>query len=347
MKNNNFTEAANSIPDISGMSMRQVLTVPSDRGDLNPTETIFAANEGRFFEDAYQEPLTAFAVGYAANEPTGLQAQLDFLAPTVPSGRRFEYMVWTNPEQFLMDTDSSDIRAVGQPFKEIEYTSSKALGQTLNKGLSIKYDLDNVQDIPNYDQTVTARIMDRLIRIELYRAWIALDALANKTGKIWNATAGLDPDQDAIDAVEAFADSMGLYPNRIMYGSKAWVARGRCFRSQLTAGSIESANDTVDEVAMKLGLEEGLISRSRYSTSATAKGTIIPQSALIFRAEQNMSFNDPSNVKRFVSNTVGGTPFRTYRQVDVTGKFVTITVEHYSNILATSTYGVQELQITS
>jgi hypothetical protein len=51
-------------------------------------------------------------------------------------------------------------------------------------------------------------------------------------------------------------------------------------------------------------------------------------------------------VKRFVSNTQGGTPFRVFRQV-VNAKLVDITVEHYSNILPTATLGVQMATIAS
>ena len=160
------------------------------------------------------------------------------------------------------------------------------------------------------------------------------------------ATAGLDPDQDISDLVVAYGDAAGLNPTRVLYGVGAWQARRKAHRAQNTAGGFASSQDTIDEVATSVGVDEGFISRERYSTSSTAKSKIITNSVLVFLANANQSPEDASNVKRFISNTQGGTPFRTYRQVSANGKFVTITVEHYSNILVTAPLGVQLATIT-
>ena len=344
MKNFQEIEAVEAANEES-LTPSQILTVPQDRGDSNRSEGIYAANESRYIESTFSEPLTAFAVGY--QDPGQLQELLDFISPPVVTTRRFEYLKWTNAEEFQAETNNEDIRAIGADFKRVEYTSGKATGGVFNKGLTLRYDMDNAEDIPNYDQIVTARLMRRLLRAEALRAYTALSGAAVATTPlIWNATAGLDPDQNIADLVVSFGDSMGLNPTRVLYGLGAWQARRKAHRAQNTAGGFASSEDTIDEVATAVGVDEGFISRERYSTSSTAKSKIIPDSVIVFLANANQSPEDASNVKRFIANTQGGTPFRTYSQVSANGKFKSITVEHYSNILVTAPLGVQLATIT-
>ena len=321
----------------------QVLSIPRDTGN-NVPDTIYAANESRFVEATFSEPLTAFAVGY--QDPGQLQELIDFIAPVVPTSRRFEYALATNAEEFQAETGNDDVRAIGADFKRVEYTSHKAVGQTLNKGLTIRVDIDNVEDMPMWEQIYTARLMRRLLRAEALRAYTVLNALGTSTPLVWSTADGKDPDQDIANLVIAYADSMGMNPNRVLYGIGAWNQRRLSHRGQKSAGGFASAQMTIDEVATGVGVDEGFVSRERYSTSATAKSRIIPQSVLIFLANANQSPEDASNIKRFVSNTQGGTPFRVFRQ-QVNAKLVDITVEHYSNILPTATLGVQVATVTA
>ena len=326
------------------MAPASVLSIPRDTMGANVVDGIYAANESRFIEATFSEPLTAFAVGY--QDPGQLQELIDFIAPAVPSTRRFEYALATNAEEFQAETNNDDVRGIGAEFKRVEYTSHKAVGQTLNKGLTIRVDLDNVEDMPMWEQIYTARLMRRLLRAEALRAYSVLAALGTATPLIWNGTAGLDPDQDIANLVISYADSCGMNPTRVLYGIGAWNARRQAHRAQNTAGGFASAQQTIDEVATAVGVDEGFISRERYSTSLTAKSRVIPNSVLIYLANANQSPEDASNIKRFISNTQGGTPFRVFRQ-QVNAKLVDITVEHYSNILATATLGVQIANISS
>lgn len=334
-------ETADAVNEGS-MTPSQILSIPRDTG-YNDPGTVCAANESRFIEATFSEPLTAFAVGY--RDPGQLQELLDFIAPVVPTTRRFEYALATNAEEFQAETNNDDVRAIGGEFKQIEYTTHKSVGQTLNKGLTVKVDVDNVEDIPNWEQIWTARIMRRLLRAEALRAYTTLAALATGTPLIWNGTAGQDPDQDIANLAIAYADSCGMNPTRVLYGIGAWNARRQAHRAQNTAGGFASAQMDIGEVATSVGVDDGFVSRERYSTSASAKSRIIPNSVLIYLANANQSPEDASNIKRFVSNTQGGTPFRVFRQ-QLNSKFVQITVEHYSNILATATLGVQAANIT-
>lgn len=326
------------------LTVSQIMAPPADRGGSNDTDVIYGANESRFIESTFSEPLTAFAVGY--QDPGKIQELLDFIAPVVPSTRRFEYSLAVNAEEFQAETSNDDVRAIGASFKRVEYTSKKANGQTFNKGLTIRVDMDNVEDLPNWEQIYTARIMRRLLRAEALRAYTTLAALATSTPLIWNGTAGLDPDQDIADLVIAYADSVGMNPNRVLYGIGAWNLRRKAHRAQNTSGGFASATMAIDEVATSVGVDDGFVSKERYSTSATAKSRMIPNSVLIFLAQASQSPEDPSNIKRFVSNTQGGTPFRVFKQV-INAKLQDITVEHYSNILPTATLGVQAATITS
>lgn len=310
----------------------------ADRGSSNVVDQIYAANESRFIESTFSEPLTAYAVGW--QDPGQLQELLDFMAPMVPCSRRFEYALATNPEEFQAESNNQDIRSIGAAFARVDYTSHKATARTFNKGLTIRVDQDNVEDMPMWREIYTGKLMRRLLRAECLRGFSLLNAAASVTPLIWNGTAGQDPDQDIATLVIAYGDSAGVNPTRVLYGVGAWNKRRLAHRAQNTAGGFASAQQTIDEVAEAVGVEDGFVSKERYSTSATAKSRIIPDTVLIYLGQANQSPEDPSNIKRFVSQTQGGTPFRVFEQV-VNAKLIDITVEHYSNIIVTSTLGIQ------
>lgn len=317
--------------------------IQADRGDSNAVGVPYFANEARFIEATFSEPLTAYAVGY--QDPGQIQQLLDFIAPVVPVTRRFEYAVATNAEEFMAETNLEDVRSIGGSFKRVEYTSSKANGVVLNKGLTIRVDMDNVEDQPNWRQIYTGKLMRRLLRAEALRAYSLLAGMATNTPLIWNGTAGQDPDMDITAAMNAFGDTSGLNPNRALFGLSAWTQRKSTMRASNNPGGYTSSNQTPDELAASLMLDGVFVSRERYTTSATARSRIVPSSVLVFLAEANQSAEDPSNIKRFVAQTQGGTPFRVYEQV-INSKLTDITVEHYSNILVTANLGVQQLTIT-
>lgn len=303
---------------------------------------ITMANESRFIEANFSEPLTTFATGW--KDPNNIEDTLEFVAPTVPVGRRFEFIQATNAEEFLSEIDT-DIRGIGASFKRIEYTSHKVNSKTFNKGLTIRVDEDSVLDMPNWEQVYTGRIMRRLLRNELRRGITLLSAAATNTNKTWEAGTGIDPDFDAHTAKLAFADAAGLYPNRVLFGDGSWNLRWLTHRAQNTAGGFASAGLDEAGVAKTLQVEGVKVSHERYQSSAAAKSRIINNTVLLYLAEANQTPEDPSSIKRFVSNTQGGTPFRVYVQ-RYNVHLIDITVEHYSNIVVTSTLGIQQLTIS-
>lgn len=313
----------------------------NDQGSNNIPGEIYLANAARFTEANFSEPLTSYAIGW--KDPGKLEELLEFVAPKVPTSRRFEFAKATNAEEFLSETD--DVRGIGADFKRIEYTADKQTGTTLNKGLTIRVDMDNVTEQPNWREQYTGRIMRRLLRNECRRGIALIDAAATAIGnQAWSTNFTLDPDQTMGDQMIAFQDAAGIAPSRGLIGHKAWQYRRRCFRAQNTAGGFASAGMKEQEVADFLGLDAIFVSRERYQSSAAAKTKIVGDSAYLFFAEANQTNDDPSNVKRFVSPTLGGTPFRVYEQ-QINAKLIDITVEHYSNIVVTSTLGIQKIPV--
>ena len=80
-----------------------------------------------------------------------------------------------------------------------------------------------------------------------------------------------------------------------------------------------------------------------YQSTASAKARILGSVAFAYSAPQQITKNDPSNLKRFVSMTPSG-KFRVYIVPDV--KRTIITVEHYSSLVATRTVGISSITPT-
>ena len=311
-----------------------------DSGQILPGQ-ICLANESRFSSAFFSEPLTAYATGW--REPNNLEALLDFVAPPVQVGRRFEYKKAENTESFLSDTDDS--RAIGSDFKRVEYRGSSVSDKTTNRGLTIRVDLDMSGDMPNWRELYTARLLQRLLRSELRRAMDQLVNNATNANKTWDTSAGKDPDQDILTELLAAVDASGVRPNRIVFGDVAWNKRMISHRAQATAGGFASSALTPEQLASFLGVDAVRISRERYQSSASAKSKVVPDVVLLFYGIEGATTEDATHTKRFWSAVEGGGKFRVYEQQS-SSKMVDITVEHYSNVLLTSSVGLRKLSIS-
>ena len=304
--------------------------------------TIVAANDDLLVEANFSEPLTAYATGW--RDPSDLLGALDFVAPAVPVSRRFEFAQATNAEEFYSEVD--DVRAAGADFKRVEYTSGKALGITLNKGLTLRVDRDQITNNPLWQQQAVDRLMRRLLRNEYRRAITIITAAATTTAKTWDGNAGEDPDQDVITDLIAGGDSSGVPANRVLYSANSWNKRGLSYRLQTDrAGTLTLATLTPEQVAGTLGVDAVQVNRSRYQATVNTKSQIVGSQVIEFYAEAGLTQDDPSNVKRFVSNTDAGGGFAVYVQ-PIGAKLWDVTVEHYSNIIVTSTLGLRALSIS-
>ncbi len=312
-----------------------------DNGNPNPG-VVCMANTSRFVEAFFSEPLTTYAVGW--RDQDGLQDLIDFIAPPTETPRRFEYSEFPNTEAFLSDVD--DLRAIGADFKRVEYTSTKSTGSTKNKGLTLRVDLDNVDQNTNWRERTVAKLQERVLRNEVRRAITLLAAAATNDAKTWDTTTGKDPDQDVLNAAITYTGVVGLPPSNLLYDLTAWSKRVLSHRAQNLAGGFASAGITVDQVANFVGVQRGAIARHYYQSSPTAKTGILGGNlVLLYMAQPNQTVDDPSNIKRFVTQTLGGTMVRVYEQ-QVTMKLVDITVELYSDIVITSTLGIRKLTIS-
>ena len=290
---------------------------------------ICAANEASFAETFASQPLTTFIAGLPAEQ--GVEDMLDFIAPPVPCGRRFEYRGFGNSQQLLSETD--DARALGANFKVVEFKGDLTSSRTVNKGLAFIGDLDQVGEIPNWEQLYAGWLRGRILRNELRRAFTALLALHAGTTAKWITTPVTDPDTDLIELVESLGDSVGLDANAIVIGSQAWTYRVKNLRSTDKAGGFASSMMTPAQLGEWLGVGDGLRKvNHRYATGTGDKTRMLGAYAVAFHRSGSAIMEDPSSVKRFVTTTGGA--FQAYRR-ELGAKLVEISVGHYSNVVGT------------
>jgi hypothetical protein len=303
----------------------------------------YLSNESRFAETYYSEPLTTYLVGW--RDPNNIEATLDFIAPPVQApGRLFEFKSMKNAEEFLSETD--DIRAIDADFKRVEYRGADNTAKTINKGLTIRLDLDQYPDVEMAQAEATSRIWRRLLRNELRRCVAALlTAGGTPTAKTWSGGGAVDPDGDVLNALVTATDSSGIRPNRVIYNETVWTIRQLAFRAQNVAGAYASAQLTLEALAALLAVEKCYISRERYATSATAKAKILGSYVIGFYGIDGATREDPTNLKRFWTPVQGGGKMRVYVQ-QVSAKLVDVSVEHYSNIISPTNLGMFVLGIS-
>ncbi|WOO41166.1 hypothetical protein [Rubellicoccus peritrichatus] len=298
---------------------------------------ISAANESRFNSAHYSEPLTAFSAGWKDTE--NLEAMLDFIAPKIPVGRRFEFKRAKNAEAFFSEAD--DIRAIGGAFKRVEYAGETVNEKTLNKGLTMRIDHDETMT-DDWQERAVQLLLQRLQRNELRRAISVLSAAADNENKSWNDIS--NPDGDIRAALIAAANESGVRPNRVLFGEGAWDLRAASYESQNNAGAYASAALTSDGLARKLLIEGVRITSARYQSAASAKSGIVGNAVYAFFGQDAYGKDEPSNLKRFVTPVDGGGSFRVY--LEESSKYTDVTVEHYSNIVVTSQLGIRKLTVS-
>ncbi len=319
-----------------------------DRGvGANESGVVCMANSSRFTETYFSQPLTDYAVGWSQVNPE-LPANLEHLAPIVMTPRRFEYALGVNAEYFLSETD--DVRAIGADFKRVEYTSTKTNDKTVNKGLTVRVDIEEEEGIPDWENRTVNKLMNRLMLNDYRRGVTLLKAAATNAAVTWDNTAGKDPDSDALAQLIIGKTAIGLPLTRAIYGYTAWQKRILSLRAQSHAGGFANNAMTEAELAAFLGLKAVRRSNEIYvegGATTTTKDAVFDTLAgttgivLYYLAESGQGRDDASNIKRFVSNTAGGGEYRVYRH-EVSAKLVDITVEHYSKIVITSNLGVRQ-----
>ncbi|MEM1083228.1 MAG: hypothetical protein AAGI48_03830 [Verrucomicrobiota bacterium] len=312
---------------------------PADDGGFKH-DRIVAANASLFTESYFSEPLTTYAVGF--RDPNNIEETLEFFAPAVQVPRRFEHAVHNNAEEFYSEDD--DERAIRADFGEVEYTEDKVDAKTVNRGLKICVDLDEVADKDNWREHYTGKLLRRLNRNSLRRAIALLSAAATNTAKTWDSSAGKDPDQDVSTELIAAATASGVRPNRVGYGDTAYSKRITSHRAQDNAGGYASAGLTLEQLASFLNVDQTFVSRERYSTGGD-KQEVVNNLVLMFMAMSGQDQEDPSNIKRFWSPTESGGRVRVYER-EVSAKLYEIVVEHYELTKITSMLGIRKFTVS-
>ena len=318
-------------------------------------------NAGEFLETYYSEPLTNYTTGW--RDPNNIEDSLQFVAPAVPVGRRFEWKAATNAEEFLSEI-VDDLRAIGSDFKVVKYTGSDVTDKTHNRGLTLIVDLDNVSTtgvgggvVPAWQQNAVAKLTRRLYRNSFRRGIAALSASAVAVPLTWAqqpinpAVIPVNPDMYVNADLVAQTTITGVRNNRALYGDSAFLYRNQAYGAQNSPAGYLGYNPAGAETALAaaLQLDRVKISRERYQTGAAAKAEILGANVYTFFAMDNVDTEDPSNIKRFVTTfdaEQGGGLFRVYVQ-QISAKLVAVSVEFYEKIVVTYAGGIRKLQIAN
>lgn len=312
-----------------------------DAGPGNVPGRIYFANDSRFVATHLSEPLTAYIVGW--QDPEDLPALLEAIAPAVPAGRFFSYKLLANAEALLSETED-DLRAIGAAFKRVEYSGTTAEGKTDNRGLTVRLDLDEEDDSEAARQMYTRMLIQRLWRNRLRRAVALIDAASSNAAKTWNSSA--NPDGDLRGMVVAGADAATIYPSRVVIGEAAWQKRLDAYEAvaNTATGAAAALQRDYAGLARYLGVDQVVPVKARYQSGTATKGKVVGSVAYGYYAMGGLTRLDPSNVKRFVSNTAAGTAVAVY--IEEHPKYVDITVECYERTIVTATSGMRKLTIS-
>lgn len=314
-----------------------------------PVGMRYLGNEERFTAAYYSEPLTQYAVGWT--DPENLQELINFIAPRVPVGRRFEYKLAVNAEAFLSEID--DERQIGSEFKRVEYTGTTQYSKTANRGLTYRLDLDEEGAGILTEELIVSRLLQRLRRNQYRRACAVLLGITatSSTNRTWtynsSTNANPQPDENIRTQIADAQLTSGVFPNRLLMDLLSWNIRSNAYAQQaLGAGAIAAYQRTPDDVAKALGVDRMMLSKALYQSASitNTKSYVLPQRSVAFYSQDNPTRDDPTNAKHFVT-PVGDGDFRVYRQ-PVGAKFVDITVEYYDNIVATATVGANQLVVS-
>ena len=290
------------------------------------------ANENKFNPIHYSDELTAFTREWKDSDE--VDALLNFVAPAVPVSRRFEYKQSDTDEMFFSEED--DMRARGSSFKRIEFTGKLVHAKTINKGLTVRVDDDDVVGC-DWRERYVSLLIKRLYRNELRRALLAINENATESETTW--AENKQPDADIRDTLVISANETGFFPNRILFGELAWYSRMDSYCSQNNAGARISAELNRSELAEKLLVEDiKLLRKQHLGLQATE---VNGNEIYAFYAKNGLLKDEPSNIKRFVTPFEHNNKFRVY--VEEHAKYTDITVEHYSNIVITSSSGILKL----
>jgi hypothetical protein len=298
-----------------------------------------AANDANFDAAHLSEPLTEYIVDTPDEE--GLDVILEQMAPSVPVGRAFTYLVADSTEAFQALLNDEDRREIGGEFGTVRPKGTQTNGRTHNKGLTMILDNDQGGEDSAVQQRAVTNLRNRLLRTEIYRTEALLEANDTALTPNWGATnTSADPDGNIASDLELGGDARGIDSNTVVYCGGAWLRRFLSLGIGSNAARHQTRNLTPAQLGELLGAERVLKAKIRYQSSATAKTKIGDNKVFSYYVKPGAMPNDPSNIKRFVTAVPGGGMFRVY--ITPILKRTAITVEHYSSIDLTSSLGIRK-----
>ncbi len=296
------------------------------------------ANESRFGYTTYSVPLTLYSVGF--KEQSNLLELLNFIAPPVAVSRRFEFKKSDNAQAFYSESD--DVRSINAEFKSVQYSGESIYEKTINKGLTIRIDKDECLG-EDWAERYTSVLIQRLLRNELRRAILALDTIAQAQDSVWDNSS--NPDSDLKAMLMAGSNDSGIRPNRLLFGENAWDMRSNSLDVQSTSTAFNSGYMNPMQLSEKLMLEDCRVLNARYQINEDTKELIAANNVYAFFAQDLMSKDESSNLKRFYTPNADGSMFTVHLQDET--KHFDLTVEHHSSIVACNTLGVKKLSIST
>ncbi|MCQ2956221.1 MAG: hypothetical protein MJ218_03530 [Opitutales bacterium] len=256
-----------------------------------------------------------------------LKKTLNFIAPAIPVARRFEHK--KAPTDQFFSSEDDDIRATGSNFKYMDFQGESITAKTLNKGLGIRIDVDDINGNDWQTRYVYA-LQEQIYRNELRRVIKALIANAADGGDLtWANDAS--PDADIRKALVAACKKHGFYPNRLLYSEPAWFIRQDCYAAQENAGARIAAEMSRETLAEMLRVDAVQLLKQN---NLGIQGQLKDNSVFAFYAEDSMFKDALSNLKYFVTLSPEGHFFRVY--VEEYPKYTDIIVECFSTIAVTS-----------
>ena len=192
--------------------------------------------------------------------------------------------------------------AIGAPFKQVKSTGTEENGRTLNKGLTVI--LDNDEMLPGDEERWAGRLTRRIFRNDLVRAYAGLISAATPSALVWNGKSA--PDADVAKLLFQGGEERGLASNSVVYGGAAWLYRFLAYSDAARQNGGAAAALTPEQLAMLLMVDSVLVSKAYKQSTASAKAAVLGSYVLAYHAQANASPDDPSNIKRFVTPVEGG-----------------------------------------
>lgn len=309
-----------------------------DNGEYNPNEIVVMSNDSRFTAATYNQPLTNFAVGGWSN--TGIENDLmAYVGAPVQVSKRFNYKVWTNAEAFRSETDD-DMRQIGAEFKEVRLGNTEVNAQTINRGLAMALDKDELAEGVITEQQAVQYLTQRVKLNQVRRAGALILAASNNQTRTWSSAR--DADMDIQTEITAYRDATGILPNNVIFDRAAWVLRMTAQGALTTAAGMGRAGYSPQQLRDWLQVENLNVVNAVYQSSATAKTAVNASIVFVYNRSNSPLRQDPSTIRYFWSPTDGGGPVSAFRY-EVGSKKVVVGVQHNELISVVFSTGVRRI----